>query len=948
VKKPLQAILDTFPDLNDKQLEAIRTTDGPLQIIAGPGTGKTLVLILRTLYLIMSEKASPSEIVLTTFTEKATFELRDRINQIARKMGVVVQLHELRIGTIHSICADFINKYIHITPLKKNYVVLDELTQHLFLYENFDRVVTNKINDRFLGRWNYKWTTIKELLPYVNKLTEELVDLKKLSRASDEFLEELAGVYRRYQDVMYKNNRVDFAHLQKIFFDLLQHRELYPRIKGNIRYIMVDEYQDTNYIQEQIFLSLSKPDHNICVVGDEDQALYRFRGATVRNILEFQNNFQNCKQITLSINYRSHRNIIASYNKFINSIDWEGSDGKIFRFPKAIQPNPKGNFPEYPSVFCIWGKDEKYEAERLVHMVRFFKENKIIQDYSQIALLLRSVRLENSQHYVEALKKYGIPYFNPRARTYFENDEVKLLIACYAIIFGMHGEALQQPELKRYVEDAIKILYTNLNHDLQGYLRGKVKQISNLKEGESLDLTIVDYFYQLLAYEPLSLFLQDENKARNLSIFSHLFDTFQIYYNISLVTFKNRNFIGHYLFNSFFNFLIQGGIDEYEDPDNPIPKGYVQIMTIHQSKGLEFPVIVAGSLDKNFSVGKQVDRDLEPFYPRGSFEPENRVTEFDRMRHFYVAFSRAQKILVLTTANKPKEWFSPIWDSLDQWPYVEQKTLKSLRFDSKPQFVPKKSYGLSSHINIYETCPKQYLFYKEYDFSPSRYGGVLFGTIVHQTIEDIHRFVLDGRLARINPGQIKKWFEQNYSSLIACGFRPIGKTQKENALKQATDYFRENHEDLKRILEAEVDVSVEKEDYIIGGKIDLLLGKDGKLELLDFKTQPKPNMTDNMMNRYFKQLCLYAHILTEKHRRKPERLLIYWTAKPKKKDALTEFEYCEKDIEQAGRHFDEVVKRIKAREFEVHSPPDHKICKDCDFRFYCSQNGVIEFKERSF
>jgi len=479
---------------------------------------------------------------------------------------------------------------------------------------------------------------------------------------------------------------------------------------------------------------------------------------------------------------------------------------------------------------------------------------------------------------------------------------------------------------------------------LAHYIQRKFEQVSNLRKGGSLDLTVIDYFYQLLAYKPFCDLLKEENKARNLAILSKLLNAFQVYYHISLVTFNNKDLIKLYLFNSFFNFLIRGGIDEYEDPDNPVPKGYVQIMTVHQSKGLEFPAVVVGSLNKIFKAGKQVDRDLSSFYPRGAFEPEERVTEFDRMRHFYVAFSRAEKILVLTTPTEPKVYFSPIWEGLDQWPYVERETLKALEFTSKSQFIPKKSYSLTSHINVYETCPKQYLFYKEYQFTPSRAGTILFGSLVHQTIEDIHRCSLEGKVERIDTPKIEQWFEQNYHTLLTSGMRPLGKTQKEVALKQVLNYFRQNYDYLNKIIETEVDVSAEKDEYILTSKIDLLLGEDEKLELLDFKTQPKPDVNNPVIDRYCKQLCLYAYILKQRYKKNSERLFIYWTSEEKRKNALMEFQYDEAKVEEAGGHFDEVVAKIRAKKFDVKVMPEAKTCKECDFRFYCSMQGVIKLK----
>ncbi|MEO0199423.1 MAG: ATP-dependent DNA helicase [candidate division WOR-3 bacterium] len=932
----IDKIQEIVPTLNSEQVDAIVSTDGPVLIIAGPGTGKTLTITLRTLYLLLTDKAQPEEIILTTFTEKAAFELKDRVNQLARKLNYRNNLNQLKIGTIHSLCNEFIMKFLNYTPLKKGYIILDELTQLFFIYEHFDEIIPIT-NGKFFGKWLNKWDTIKNVVSYFNKITEEIIDISLLP--SDDFLGEIAESYRKYQEKLFEENKIDFPHLQKIFFDLLQNEELYPKIKQKIKYIMVDEYQDTNYIQEQIFLKLASPENNICVVGDEDQALYRFRGATVRNILEFPKHFKNCKQIKLTINYRSHKDIIERYNKFITSIEWNG-----FRYPKQSQPNPQENFPQYPAVFCIWGKNKKDEAEKFVNLIKFLKKNKVIQDWSDIALLLKSIRPEYSEHYIQILKDNHIPYFAPRAKLFFENDEIKLMLACYLIIFGFYDNLDDYPH-KNYLENAIKLLGEKVKQhpSLKDYLKRKATQIQNLKEG-SLDLTILDYFYQLLAYEPFSSLLKDKNTAHNLSTFSKLIAIFQDYYNISLVTAKNKQHIKNYLFGSFFNFLIKSGIDEYEDPDNPIPKGFVQIMTIHQSKGLEFPVVIVGSLHKNFAVQKQVDRDLLPFSKRGTFETERQMTEFDRLRHYYVAFSRAQKILVLTTHEKPQPWFSPIWDGLDQYPYIEKETLKAQKFTSKPQFIPKKSYSFSN-VNVYETCPQQYLFYKEYQFHPSRSAQILFGSLVHHTIEDLHRAVLDGK--NVSIPDIEIWFERNYKALLLAGLRPIAKTQKESALKHVINYFTQNKDLFQKIKETEVDVSVEKEDYIITGKVDLLLSEEGKLEILDFKTQPKPQLNDPLMDKYYKQLCLYAYILKERYGKPVEKMYIYWTAEEKRKNALMELKYSDDEVEKAGKYFDELVQKIRSQDFAVKNQPDtEKVCKECDFRFYCSQNGIIKFKTK--
>jgi DNA helicase-2/ATP-dependent DNA helicase PcrA len=932
-----KAILNAFPNLNEGQKKAIFNTEGPSLIIAGPGTGKTFTLTLRTLYLLLSGKAQPNEIVLTTFTEKASFELRDRISQFAKKLDYKVSLHELITGTIHSICDTFISANIKQTSIRKNYVILDDLTASLFINEHFSEIVEPyKVNKLFFGRWSGKWSTIERIKKYFDKITEELINPDELTESDDDFISAIGQSYISYRDLLIENNRLDFAFLQKTFYDLLLNKVSGKKITEKIRYVLIDEYQDTNYIQEQIAIKLSAKYKNLCVVGDEDQALYRFRGATVRNILEFESKFKKCTITPLLENYRSHENIIDSYNRFISQIDWQDPSGKFsFRYPnKQLRPADTTTSPKYPAVFSIWGNGQADEASRFADMVQYLLKNKIIQDPSDVALLLRSVRLEHSGPYIDALNARNIRAFCPRARAFFENEEILLIVASYAIILGFTDNDLEDYDHRQIIENGLLLMKPFIGSSFTDYLRRMAEKVNNLTGKDALDENLVDIIYQLCAHKPFSDFLKDENRARNISSLTSLISTFQTYYSHEVITAKSRNAIKYRLFNSYLRLLFNTGQNEFEDEENPIPKGYVQIMTIHQSKGLEFPVVVVGSLDKNYRVEKYIDRELNLFYRRTPFEPENLITQFDWARCFYVAFSRPQKILVLTTSTEPKDFFDPIWEGLDQWPHVKKETLKAQKFESKPPFVPKKSLSLTSHINVYETCPQQYLFFKEYEFTPSRTGQILFGTLVHETIEDIHRGILDGD--KVTESQIVDDFENNYRALLANGMRPIGVKQKEEALKHVLIYFKNNKDLLRRVIDTEVDVSIEKDSYIMNGKIDLLLGRDNKLELLDFKSQTKPVKNDPSIDRIRKQLNLYAYILKERYAKEPERLYIYWTSEEKRKDALMEIDYDPKLVEEAGKYFDGVAKCIMNRDFTIKKLPDKtRVCKECDFRYYC-------------
>jgi DNA helicase-2/ATP-dependent DNA helicase PcrA len=938
-----------FPELNASQRDAVGYTEGPVLVIAGPGSGKTKVLVVRTLNLLMQGLAQPREIVLCTFTEKAAFELRDRLSVAARDLDYTGDLSELVVGTIHGICNEFIRKYRQHTPLGSNYEVLDDLTQLLFMFDHFDEIIGPEEGDRYLRRWSTKWSAIKGARDYFNKITEELVDSSRLSRSGDAFVSGIGHAYGRYRRLLFDKNRIDFAHQQLLFFQLLDHQSAGPTIRGRVRYVMVDEYQDTNFVQEQLVFRLASGHNNVCVVGDEDQSLYRFRGATVRNILEFPDRWPNCRTINLTRNYRSHDKIVKAYDKYMRSWDWSNPTGRRFRFDKTIIANPGESYPNYPAVFAVWGQNEAEEAQRFAHLVRFLLDNRVIEDASQAALLLHSVRLDHSERYIRALERQGIASYCPRAKAYFENEDVRLIVGCFAILLGyfgpgrgnLAGAALL--DLARYVDECLMDLGRRCAypHPLAECLQKYVREIASLKDSETLDRRLADYFYQFVAREPFATFLKDENRARNLATFSQLLNVFQSYYHYAVITARNREPLRFHFFNSFLRLLHDGGIDEYEDPDQPFPKGYVQVLTIHQSKGLEFPVVVVGSLAVQTSSPKEIDRVLGTYYERPPYEPEDRVTGFDRMRLHYVAFSRAEKLLVLTTTETPKTHFQSIFQGLPQWPWVEQDVLRSLAFQLRKRAALKKTFSFTSDLKVYETCPRQYQLYRQYEFVPARSAEFFFGTLVHQTIEDVHRRAMDSRLDELDEVQVRAFFDANFRRLLDRGLRPIGPRQREEGFAQVRRYVDQNQDELRRVIETEVDVSVEKDNYILAGKIDLLLGKDDRLELLDFKSQPRPVEDDERLGTYYKQLCIYAHILQQRYGKRPERLLLYWTGEELKSDALMVFPYRPDLVQEAGTHFDQVVAQILAKDFAVRAPPESKVCGECDFRTYCSRQGTI-------
>ncbi len=491
-------LLSDFQQLNEEQRKIVIHDNGPVMVIAGPGSGKTRCLTLRAMNLLLLKKALPQELVLCTYTEKAAFEMQDRLSMIAHKVEYHEDISQMRIGTIHSICNRIITENLHriptpdqqMPPLGNNYATLDQLTQRLFIFENLDAICGKNIHF-FVNRWGSKWAIVKQLQKYFEKITEELITVRRLFSQQDYLLTYLANAYGEYQNLLVQNNCVDFAHLQKMAFWLLKDSRTSAYIMKDIRYVLVDEYQDTNYIQEQILIRLASQTNNICVVGDEDQSLYRFRGATVQNLRNFRQNFDTSKKVEvvrLTTNYRSHPTIVGAYDSWMSSIEWES-----YRSRKKIQSYAEKDYEEYPAVLSIHGRepyDEAYQQEK------------------------------------------GIEVFCPRAGTYFDQEEVQLMIGCFGHILnyagGLFQDTVGHTYLYQYLTDCFTTLANacEIHSSLETLLAACTVEIAQLTEGQKLNKRLADYFYALLAVEPFKLFLNDENKMQNLVMFSQLLETF--------------------------------------------------------------------------------------------------------------------------------------------------------------------------------------------------------------------------------------------------------------------------------------------------------------------------------------------------------------------------------------------------------------------------------------
>ncbi len=949
---------------NQAQISAISQVDGPLLIIAGPGSGKTFTLVDRVMHLIVDHEKTPESLMVVTFTEKAASELQTRISNRMLSMNMRVNLNEMYLGTFHSICLRWLEEYREFTRLKRNFSLMDQFDQQYFIYQRLREYEEIDGIEHLVGKTAQSaWLKTKNLLKWINTTSEEALDPAVLANAPDEEVRVLGKAYTLYQQHLEEANALDFATIQYEALKLLRERpEIKDALQQRISHIMVDEYQDTNSIQEKILFELIDAKKNICVVGDDDQGLYRFRGATIRNILEFPENFPagQCKQVDLVTNYRSHPDIIQFYNQWIQAQEWS-HQGKRFRFDKEVIPPDGKDFPKMPAVITVSGKSQAGYHREVLAFLRTMMDKGQLQDWNQVAFLFRSVKNKKVVDLARFLEENGIPVYSPRSNQFFEREEVRLMIGALIFLFPQFSKVRQwrsdiELSIWQYYDQECFVLFTEElrkpeNLDLLRWARPIAKK--HLHLAENADYAFLGLFYQLLRFPLFSRYLDDDlmqgnlkdtRAMRNLALFSALLGKLEYLHNITVFTpeYLDKNLRD--LFNQFLRFLMDGGIDEYEDASEYAPSGHVSFLTIHQSKGLEFPIVFVGSLEaRPWKQYQKLDEILEQGYlSRPAFEPLSETKYYDFWRLFYTAFSRAQNLLVLSTHEHGGRWASPskyletLYENLPSW-HDPAFRPADLPLATIKDIELKKEYSFTSHLTVFENCAEQYRFFRELEFAPIRTNPILFGTVVHQTIEDIHKTVLRDELKKLSNSQVASWFELNYLNLTKRERVYLAPYVKELAKQHVLRYYQRHERDWSHIREAEVDVSLVKDDYILRGTVDLVAGQGNTVELVDFKTEKKLDVNDpadrEKLDRYRRQLEVYAHLVEERTGLGVSKTHLYYTSEETGNPYIT-FEKDAGAIDKTVQTFDAVVQRIEKKDFQITERPG-KLCQVCDMRFYC-------------
>ena len=950
---------------NADQQQAIQMTEGPLLIIAGPGSGKTFTLVERIYYLISKKQIPPERLFVSTFTEKAAAELITRISTRLDADKITVNLNEMYIGTFHSICLRFLEENRDFTRLKRNFTLLDQFDQQYFIYQRLSKYREIEGSEYIIGKPNTSyWIGAERFMKLVNKVSEEALDPEHLLNGNEPEVQALGRCYQQYQAHLEEENCLDFSTIQVETLRLIdKNPDILDEIRDKIQYLMMDEYQDTNTIQELILFKLSEPQFNLCVVGDDDQGLYRFRGATIRNILEFPQKFKEgvCQRVKLTTNYRSHPDIINFYNGWMDTFDWT-SGGKTFRFDKTIMPNAEKDFIDFPTVLKVSGDPETNNwHNEVLTFLRRCKDSGALTDWNQVAFLFRSVRNDKVIALAAALEEGGIPVYSPRSNLFFDRTEIRLMIGALIFLFPQFAQAREwqtgaKLEIwKYYDEECFRDFATEVqkpeNELMLAWCRRRAKVHLNLPE--STDYAFTGLFYELLQFPLFSQYLGeatqggaiDSRPARNLAIFSHLLSKFEYLHHIDILLPKYLEKNIRDLFNRFLRFLKDGGIDEYEDASEYAPSGCVSFMTIHQSKGLEFPVVIVGSMEaRPIKQYTELDELLQQeYYSKEPFEPLEQTKHYDFQRLFYTAFSRAQNLLLLTCQEKttgswqaPSKYLKKVYNQACPW-HSNKFQVKQLTLETIKTVDLKKEYSFTSHITVFENCARQYKFYRDLGFAPIRRNPILFGTVVHQTIEDIHKAVLRGEEQIVNEEQIEHWFNSNYTQISRQERLYLSSGGQKAALDHVQKYAHREKRTWDRLRETEVEVSLVKDAYLLKGHVDLIRGEDDTMEIVDFKSEKKPDIDRERekVSRYRRQLEVYAHIIEGRTGHKISKMHLYYTGVDDGNPYIS-FNKDEHSIDRTMEDFDGIVERIENKDFEIVSRPEG-LCRNCDMKAYCDE-----------
>jgi DNA helicase-2/ATP-dependent DNA helicase PcrA len=611
----------SLKELNKTQKEAVEAINGPVLIFAGAGSGKTRVLTHKLYYLVNEGLFKPEEILAVTFTNKAAKEMKERVLKLLKTRDL-----DLSMGTFHSICARILREDIDVLGFSKYFAIYDVKDQLDLIKVLFERFEISK-----------NLITPNKLRNQISLFKNKMIEPREIESKARTILEKtIAKIYKEYQKNLKLNDALDFDDLLTFPLEIFKKKpSVLKKYQKRWKYILVDEYQDTNRAQFQFLTSLANAHENICVVGDDDQSIYGWRGADVSNILDFEKTFSSCKVFKLEKNYRSTQEILNAATAVVMNNDKRASKN-------LVAANGSGE-----TLGLLETIDEQEEASAIVSSIeKEIKLNK--RTFNNFSVLYRTNA--QSRALEESFIRQGIPYNIIGSVRFYERKEVKNVLAYLRFVVNLKDTI----SLRRIINfPARGIGAKTIDKCVQQAEKDKIEFIDVLKNPKDMEIrgkqadALFKFYNIIIKYHDLRKKLSASELARSLveeiGILSHFKDSKEPeakdrFDNVAELLTSIEEFSARNPDAELSEFLegvsLQTDIDNWNDTDNR-----VTLMTIHSSKGLEFPVVFIAGMDEGlFPLFRSLD-------DKSELEEERRL--------FYVALTRAEeKVYLLYATNR--------------------------------------------------------------------------------------------------------------------------------------------------------------------------------------------------------------------------------------------------------------------------------------------------------
>lgn len=824
------------------QKHAISELSHPLQLIACAGSGKTEVLAQRIANILGQPGVRPANVIAFTFTDKAAAELKERIHRTVRAaIPHIVGLAEMYVGTMHGYCLDMLQTYI---PETFKYSVLTDITQQLFIDRESNRSGLTSCTKTVGGTVQTlrRYTDTRYYKAALSVLQEDAVDFSRVPEAVTAAL----GMYR---DLLHQRSYFDYTSMMVDAVDFLERSQnagtletaeqaLRDHVANDVKYVIVDEYQDVNPIQERLVQRLVHFGANLCVVGDDDQTIYQWRGSEVANIITFAGRYAGVRTIELADNFRSSEGIVKLGRSVAERLDSTERLAKKMLYA-SHQKWERGD------MLALQFEDSGEEAEWIADRITALQGMPFVDrpggeprglSWSDCAVLFRSVK--DADDLVAELKRREIPFIIKGLARLFDAPEI---VACAGLFRYMMGE-ISRAELRR-LWDAARLVPAS------GDWTAAVRVLDDGADFSASERWGVYNIQRLFLRFLEALDLREDTipgEARRRELVMYQLGKFsQVISDFETIHFSSRPQSKYQAFVGFLTFQAPGVYEESDEDAGYVAPDAVVISTVHRSKGLQWPAVFVPYMRANrFPMkapgGTQTIPHIVPLeaVPNGDRYKTNRS---DETRLFYVAITRAQKYLYVTYApdmsnklyKKPSDFYLHCTASV--WMSTTDEGLPHLaRLEPTPKHETPNIAISFSELKYLIECPYQFKLRFMYGFNPPIHEALGYGKGLHDVLAEMHKRALAGDVP--TKADIDSLVDRHLHTPYA--YPALRDQLRASAVKAIDRYFDRHGDDLTRTIHSEKVIEVEISPGVtVNGRIDLIKSLEtGETAIVDFKS----------------------------------------------------------------------------------------------------------------